>query len=116
MRRIKVTLQSKNNPNLVVLGQALAQDLEGQLVSFFTAQKLPLDEEFTLTYSFENELKTLNVKLLNLNEQVSSGRVMNSVPGNEQPFPVQKFYRCYTRNLDFVPAIQDAPVEEPKAA
>lgn len=82
---------------MVVHGYALTHDIQSEQVSFFTAQKFPVDEELIITYNLNgNEMQSMNVVLRQMHEQISSGRVMNALPTEENPFPARKFYRCYT--------------------
>ncbi len=85
-----------------VPGYALSHEILPDHLSFFAAQKFPVDEELIVYFSENGEEKNMNVILRNMHEQISSGRVMTAVPSEEDPFPARKFYRCYTTVLDAV--------------
>lgn len=96
MKRVPITIQHKKNPEIKVSGYALAHEILDEQVSFFATQKFPVDEELIVCYSDNGKEQCLNVVLRNMHEQISSGRVMISVPSESDPFPARKFYRCYT--------------------
>lgn len=96
LKRVSVTIQYKNNPENVVSGYALSHEILPEQVSFFAAQKFPVDEELTVTYQLRGEKKSYDVRMTNIHEQISSGRIMTAVPTEDNPFPARKFYRCYT--------------------
>jgi hypothetical protein len=96
LKRVPITIQHKKNPEIKVSGYALAHEILDDQVSFFATQKFPVDEELIVCYSENGNEQCLNVVLRNMHEQISSGRVMTSVPSENDPFPARKFYRCYT--------------------
>jgi hypothetical protein len=96
LKRVSITIQYKNNPENVVSGYALTHEILANQISFFAAQKFPVDEELTVFYQLKGEKKSLDVRMKHMHEQISSGRVMNALPTEENPFPARKFYRCYT--------------------
>ncbi len=100
LKRVPITIQYKNKPEMKVPGYALSHEILPDHLSFFAAQKFPVDEELVVFFSENGEEKNMNVILRNMHEQISSGRVMTAVPSEEDPFPARKFYRCYTTVLD----------------
>lgn len=135
LKRVPITIQYKNKPETAVPGYALTHEILPEQISFFAAQKFPVDEELVVTYTMNSgESQTMHVVLRNMHEQISSGRVMNALPSENQPFPARKFYRCYSlvlkagemsgtveNNEAAAPAGEPAasienPVEENKAA
>ena len=111
LKRVPITIQYKNKPEMVVSGYALTHEILPEQVSFFAAQKFPVDEELVVTYSLNGgEPQTAQVTLRSIHEQISSGRVMNALPTEENPFPARKFYRCYSFASEA--AAQNAPQEE----
>jgi len=96
LKRVSISIQYKNKPENVVIGYALSHEiLPGQL-SFFAAQKFPVDEELIISFMQNGEKKSYVVMMKHMHEQISSGRIMNSLPNEENPFPARKFYRCYS--------------------
>ncbi len=102
LKRVPITIQYKNKPEMKVPGYALSHEILPDHLSFFAAQKFPVDEELVVYFSENGEEKNMNVILRNMHEQISSGRVMTAVPSEEDPFPARKFYRCYTTVLNAV--------------
>ena len=123
LKRVSVTIQFKNHPENTVNGYALSHEILPNQVSFFAAQKFPVDEELNVFYTVNGEKKSLTVTMKSMHEQISSGRIMNGIPSEENPFPARKFYRCYTSvvgaaaaaatdtNTDEKPSEAPAPVE-----
>lgn len=100
LKRVPITIQYKNKPEVAVTGYALTHEILPEQISFFAAQKFPVDEELVVTYTMNSgETESMNVVLRNMHEQISSGRVMNALPSDENPFPARKFYRCYSMVL-----------------
>jgi hypothetical protein len=119
LKRVPITIQYKKNPELKVPGYALSHEILDDQVSFFAAQKFPVDEELIVCYSENGEELCKNVVLRNVHEQISSGRVMIGVPSESDPFPARKFYRCYTTAIlgatDAGKSDQEQPVNEAPA-
>lgn len=99
LKRVSVTIQYKNHPENLVSGYALSHEILPGQVSFFAAQKFPVDEELTVFYQLKGEKKSVDVRMKHMHEQISSGRIMNALPTEQNPFPARKFYRCYTTAL-----------------
>lgn len=95
MKRVSLLIQSKKYPGQTFVGYALLHEFNPQRLSFFTAQKFPVDEELEIEVDFFGSKGVMKVRMANLHEQISSGRVMNAIPNEANPFPVRKFYRCY---------------------
>jgi hypothetical protein len=97
LKRLPITIQYKNKPEMVVQGYALTHEILPEQVSFFATQKFPVDEELIISWNTNGgETQSMNVVLRQMHEQISSGRVMNDLPNDKAPFPARKFYRCYT--------------------
>ncbi len=112
LKRVSVTIQYKNHPEKIVSGYALSHEILDNQVSFFAAQKFPIDEPLLMKYQINGESKSLTVMMKHMHEQISSGRVMNSLPTEENPCPARKFYRCYSMVIKVV----EQQMEELKAA
>jgi hypothetical protein len=95
LKRVSLLIQSKKYPGQTFVGYALLHEFNPERLSFFTAQKFPVDEELEVQVDFFGSKGHLKVRMANLHEQISSGRVMNAIPNEGNPFPVRKFYRCY---------------------
>ena len=96
LKRVSVTIQYKNHPETLVHGYALIHEILSNQVSFFSTQKLPVDEELLVAFLQNGEKKSVTVMVNHMNEQISSGKIMNALPCDSNPFPARKFYRCYT--------------------
>ena len=97
LKRLSVIIQYKNRPETpTVAGYALSHEILDSQVSFFAAQKFPVDEELNVFYTINGEKHSLTVTMKSMHEQISSGRIMNALPTDANPFPARKFYRCYT--------------------
>ncbi len=99
LKRVPITIQHKNKPDMRVSGYALSHEILPDHLSFFATQKFQVDEELVVFFNENGAEQSMNVILRNMHEQISSGRVMIAVPSEEDPFPTRKFYRCYTTVL-----------------
>lgn len=95
LKRVSLLIQSKKYQGQVFVGYALLHEFNPKRLSFFTSQKFPIDEILEVDVDFFGAKAHMKVRMANIHEQISSGRVMNAVPNEENPFPVRKFYRCY---------------------
>lgn len=116
LKRVPITIQYKNNPDFVVSGYALSHEILPNQVSFFATQKFPMEEELTVSFQVNGEKQSLTVLLKHMHEQISSGRIMNSIPSEENPFPARKFYRCYTQAVGAVAAAKTEETQAPADA
>ena len=112
LKRVSISIQSKNDPENVVIGYALSHEILSNQVSFFAAQKFPVEEELIITYYLNGEKKSLTVMMKHMHEQISSGRIMNAVPSEDNPFPARKFYRCYSSVVAKMAAVITSTEEE----
>lgn len=96
LKRIPITIQSKKNPDHIVAGYALSHEILAKQISFFAPQKFPVDEELTVSFDRNGEKQSSIVTMKHMHEQISSGRIMNALPTEGNPFPARKFYRCYS--------------------
>ncbi len=112
LKRVPITIQYKNKPETKVSGYALSHEILPNQVSFFAAQKFPVDEELIVFFTENGEQQSMNVILRNMHEQISSGRVMNALPTEDDPFPARKFYRCYTTINDAANTANDLKTSE----
>lgn len=97
LKRIKVFIQTKKNPEKIISGHALTHEVLPNQISFFANQKFAIDEELTVTFDLRGERQTRKVIMKSLHEQISSGKIMNMLPSEANLFPTQKYYRCYTQ-------------------
>ena len=99
MKRVNVLIQILKTPEIILQGYALHQELGQKRIAFFTMQKLPAEAEVRITYTYHGEQITYQVIMTQLHEQISSGRIMTSIPDENNPFPALKFYRCFAQVL-----------------
>ncbi len=114
LKRVSVTIQYKKHPETVVHGYALIHEILSNQVSFFSTQKLPVDEELLVAFHQNGENKLVTVMVNHMNEQISSGKIMNALPCEENPFPARKFYRCYTSVVGAAAATIQETTETPQ--
>ena len=110
MKRIATQIQLKKHPEYQSSGYVLVNELGGAMLSFFSTEKFPMEEEMTLTFMLGGKEQAYEVVMSHLHEQISSGRIMTSIPSENNPFPVRKFYRCYAKVSKY-PSQEVAPDE-----
>lgn len=111
LKRVPITIQFKKNPENMATGYALSHEILPNQVSFFATQKFPVDEELTIFFSLNGEKQSLTVTMKSMNEQISTGRIMNTLPSEAVPCPTRKFYRCYSAVMGAAAAHQPATTE-----
>ncbi|MBC7397048.1 MAG: hypothetical protein H7333_06360 [Bdellovibrionales bacterium] len=97
MKRVNLHIISKNQPGTVYTGYAVVGELNNETLAFFCTEKFNVDDELQVTFTVGKESYQYPVVLFNLHEQMSSGRIMTSLPTEANPFPARKFYRCFAR-------------------
>ncbi len=97
MKRVTLAIQSKNHPGEAYTGYAVVSELNNETLAFFCTEKFKVDEELQVHFSVLGETYQYPVILFNLHEQISSGRIMTSLPTEANPFPARKFYRCFAK-------------------
>ena len=75
-------------------------ELSEKMFSFFCTEKFSIDEELEIQVRFSGHDLTYRVTMSHLHEQISSGRIMNALPSEDNPFPARKFYRCFSKVLE----------------
>lgn len=100
LKRVALKISLKNQPDRNVNGYALVNELSGPMFTFFCTEKFALDEELEVKLHFGGHDLTYKILMSHLHEQISSGRIMNAVPTEENPFPARKFYRCFAKVLE----------------
>jgi len=95
LKRVSLLIHSKTYPNQDFIGYALLHEFDRKRLSFFTAQKFPVDDELTFDVDYFGQKAHFKLLVTGIHEQISSGRIMNVVPNDENPFHVRKFYRTY---------------------
>jgi hypothetical protein len=109
LKRIVIGIRMKKNPELQFSGYALVNELGSPMFSFFCTEKFPIDEELIVNLTVSGTDLEYVIAMSHLHEQISSGRIMNAVPTEEEPFPVRKFYRCFAKILKNPLMEQPAP-------
>ena len=112
MKRVTLSIFSKNHPDDAHLAYAVVSELNDETLSFFCTEKFRVDDELQVSFSVGNESYSYPVILFNLHEQISTGRIMTSLPTEENPFPSRKFYRCFARVLKASELTGSAPAPE----
>ena len=110
LKRVALKITSKLNPNRLIHGYALVNELAGKMFTFFCTEKFALDEELQVQLHFGGHDLTYRILMSHLHEQISSGRIMNSLPTEENPFPARKFYRCFAKVLELQGMDGETPV------
>jgi hypothetical protein len=95
LKRVSLVISSRKHPGQTFVGYALLHEFDPRRMSFFTAHKFPVDDEIEIQTDFFGSRAVAKAIMTNIHEQISSGRVMNAVPDESNPFPVRKFYRCF---------------------
>jgi hypothetical protein len=100
LKRVALKISTKFKPDRCFSGYALVNELNGPLFTFFCTEKFALDEELEVQLHFGGHDLTYKIHMSHLHEQISSGRIMNALPTEENPFPARKFYRCFAKVLE----------------
>lgn len=100
MKRVALKISTKLKPDRTFNGYALVNELSGNLFTFFCTEKFALDEELEVQLHFGGHDLTYRILMSHLHEQISSGRIMNALPSEQNPFPARKFYRCFAKVLE----------------
>jgi hypothetical protein len=134
LKRVAVKIKAPKLGDREFTGHALVNELSEKMFSFFCTEKFSIDEELEIQMRFSGHDLTYRVTMSHLHEQISSGRIMNALPSEDNPFPARKFYRCFSKVLELKgmertedPGNQDAKetagtvlkgntAQEPKAA
>ena len=100
LKRVALKIQSKMHPEEVLTGYALMTELNGEMLSFFSTRKFLIDEHILIHMKLGDDELDFQLQMSHLHEQISSGRIMTSIPTEEHPFPARKFYRCFAKVLE----------------
>ncbi len=100
LKRVSLKISTSTKPDRIFNGYALVNELNGPMFTFFCTEKFPLDEELEVKLHFGGHDLTYRIHMSHLHEQISSGRIMNALPTEENPFPARKFYRCFAKVLE----------------
>lgn len=100
LKRVALKITTKLKPDRTFNGYALVNELSGNLFTFFCTEKFALDEELEVQLHFGGHDLTYKILMSHLHEQISSGRIMNALPSEQNPFPARKFYRCFAKVLE----------------
>jgi hypothetical protein len=100
LKRVLVKIKSPKCGEREFTGHALINELNETMFSFFCTEKFSIDEELEICVNFSGQELTYRVLMSHLHEQISSGRIMNAIPSEENPFPARKFYRCFSKVLE----------------
>ncbi len=118
LKRVALKISSKFKPERSFSGYALVNELSGPMFTFFSTEKFALDEELEVQLHFGGHDLTYKIHMSHLHEQISSGRIMNALPTEDNPFPARKFYRCFAKvvELQGMDGVQGEEVTQPVAA
>ncbi len=100
LKRVSLKIRAPKRGDRGFSGYALVNELSEKIFSFFCTEKFTIDEELEIEMRFSGHELTYRVNVSHLHEQISSGRIMNEVPTEENPFPARKFYRCFSNVLE----------------
>lgn len=99
LKRVALNIKRSIDPERAFPGYALVNELNEKMFYFFCTDKFKIDEELMVYFNVAGQDLELQVVVSSLHEQISSGRIMTSVPSAENPFPARKFYRCFAKVL-----------------
>ena len=116
LKRVAVKIKAPKLGDREFTGHALVNELNEKMFSFFCTEKFSIDEELEVQVRFSGHDLTYRVTMSHLHEQISSGRIMNALPSEENPFPARKFYRCFSKVLELkgMEKLEDAGNSEAK--
>ena len=97
MKRIGLSIKSLKHPELHFLGSALTTEIRNDRMHFYSSHKFRSDEELEILCELNGEKAKYQVVINNIHEQISSGKIMATIPTEERPFPSLTFYRCFAR-------------------
>ncbi len=97
LRRINITIRSKRNPDANIAGYMVLHELSNEILSFFSTKKFKHEEELEVYAEIHGSNKKYETELIGCHEQISSGRVMTSLPEEGQALPTRTFYRCFAK-------------------
>jgi hypothetical protein len=100
LKRVAVKIKAPKLGDREFSGHALVNELSEKMFSFFCTEKFSIDEELEIQMRFSGHDLTYRVTMSHLHEQISSGRIMNALPSEDNPFPARKFYRCFSKVLE----------------
>jgi hypothetical protein len=100
LKRVAVKIKAPKLGDREFTGHALVNELSERMFSFFCTEKFSIDEELEIQMRFSGHDLTYRVTMSHLHEQISSGRIMNALPSEDNPFPARKFYRCFSKVLE----------------
>jgi hypothetical protein len=100
LKRVAVKIKAPKLGDREFTGHALVNELSEKMFSFFCTEKFSIDEELEIQVRFSGHDLTYRVTMSHLHEQISSGRIMNALPSEDNPFPARKFYRCFSKVLE----------------
>jgi len=116
MKRIALSIQSEKHPDTIFLGYALSNEVTDGALNFFSSMKFQPDEKLEIKIAQGAEPATYRVSMTHLHEQISSGKIMNTIPDEEHPYPARTFYRCYAKVLEKISAETTPETETAPAA
>ncbi|MBU6154014.1 MAG: hypothetical protein KGP28_06905 [Bdellovibrionales bacterium] len=100
LKRVAVKIKAPKLGDREHPGYALLNELSENMFSFFCTEKFSIDEELEIQVKFSGHDLTYRVTMSHLHEEISSGRIMNALPSENNPFPARKFYRCFSKVLE----------------
>jgi len=114
LKRVALKIKTAKTGDREIAGYALINELNEKLFSFFCTEKFSIDEPMEIQMNFSGHELTYKVVMSHLHEQISSGRIMNALPTEENPFPARKFYRCFSKVLE-LKGMEASPTKEAPA-
>ena len=100
LKRVALKIRIPRRGNHECSGYALINELNEKVFSFLCTEKFTIDEELEIEMKFSGHDLTYRVLMTHLHEQISSGRIMNDLPSEGNPFPARKFYRCFSKVIE----------------
>ena len=80
----------------------ILHELGNQTFSFFSTKKFRHEEELEVFLENHGDKKKYELEMNQCHEQISSGRIMTSLPQDGQALPTRTFYRCFANIISLV--------------
>jgi hypothetical protein len=116
MKRVTLTIHSEKQPDVIYMAYALSNEVNDASLNFFSTVKFQPEEELEIRVDYGQEPVRYHVVMTHLHEQISSGKIMTSIPDEAHPYPGRTFYRCFTKVKEKVAGmtpVEEVPAETP---
>jgi hypothetical protein len=99
MKRLSLVIETSNPPDTTA-GYIVYNEIGQENLAFFANHSFQPDTALTLTYEpTPGDEQKIQVQITHVHEQLAPGRIMQTLPTEENPFPSRKFYRCFANRV-----------------